>query len=59
MSKVLQEKDMKLYREAFSLFDKDGSGAIDIAELRGILQSLDEELPKDDIERMINNIGML
>jgi Ca2+-binding EF-hand superfamily protein len=58
MSRVPNEKDMKLYREAFNLFDTDGNGAIDVDELRGILQALDEELPLSDIERMVNNIGI-
>jgi Ca2+-binding EF-hand superfamily protein len=37
-----REKDMQLYREAFNLFDKDCSGAIDVEELRDILKSLNE-----------------
>jgi Ca2+-binding EF-hand superfamily protein len=54
--KNICEEDLQLYREAFNLFDKDCSGAIDLNELRDILKSLNEDLPVCDIERMINNI---
>lgn len=46
------DKDAEI-REAFSVFDKDGSGKISGDELRQIMRSLGEELTEDEIQQMI------
>ena len=43
-------------KEAFSLFDADGSGAIDVAELTLAMKGLGFALPPAEIEEMVKNI---
>ncbi|KAJ7532939.1 hypothetical protein O6H91_13G026500 [Diphasiastrum complanatum] len=43
-------------REAFDLFDTDGSGTIDAKELKVAMRALGFETKKEDIERMIADI---
>ncbi|KAK3174851.1 hypothetical protein OEA41_002097 [Lepraria neglecta] len=40
-------------RAAFGVFDKDGSGTIDTAELRHLMKSIGEDLTDEQIEEMI------
>ena len=40
-------------REAFKVFDKDGSGTISTDELRQVMKSLGENLTEDEIEEMV------
>merc|ERR1712086_832214 len=44
-------------REAFDLFDTDGSGTIDAKELKVAMRALGLDAKKDEIRRMINDIG--
>ena len=39
--------------EAFKIFDEDGNGFIDTDELRGVMQSIDQDVRRADIEEMI------
>ena len=40
-------------RQAFAVFDKDGSGTISADELRGVLKSLGEKLTDEEIDEMM------
>ncbi|CDF37480.1 Calmodulin [Chondrus crispus] len=46
------DKDAEI-REAFNVFDKDGSGKISGDELRQIMKSLGEDLTEEEIQQMI------
>merc|ERR1711918_304287 len=43
-------------REAFDLFDTDGSGTIDAKELKVAMRALGLDAKRDEIRRMINDI---
>eukprot|EP01061_Rhynchopus_euleeides_P014070 TRINITY_DN243_c0_g1_i1.p1 TRINITY_DN243_c0_g1~~TRINITY_DN243_c0_g1_i1.p1 ORF type:complete len:148 (+),score=99.11 TRINITY_DN243_c0_g1_i1:63-506(+) len=43
-------------KESFNLFDADGSGAIDVAELTLAMKSLGFSIQKDEIEEMVRSI---
>ena len=50
------------FKEAFSVFDKDGDGAITTKELGTVLRSLSQQPTEQELEQMINQIdtdGML
>merc|ERR1711907_271973 len=49
----VQKNDL---REAFELFDTDGSGAIDIAELHTAMSALGFEPKKSEIEKMVRDM---
>jgi Ca2+-binding EF-hand superfamily protein len=53
----LTEKQKKDIKEAFDLFDADGSGVIDIKELKVALRALGFEPKKDEIKRLISEIN--
>ena len=40
-------------RQAFKVFDRDGSGSIDTEELRHVMKSLGEDLTDEQIDEMI------
>jgi len=52
----LSEEDVEEIREAFNLFDTDGSGTIDPKELKAAMQSLGFEAKNQTIYRMIEDI---
>ncbi|CAF4612434.1 unnamed protein product, partial [Rotaria magnacalcarata] len=43
-------------REAFDLFDADGSGTIDVKELKVAMRALGFEPKKEEIKKMISDI---
>merc|ERR1712086_984403 len=43
-------------REAFDLFDTDGSGSIDIKELKVAMRALGFEVKKDEIKKMVDDL---
>merc|ERR1712153_45773 len=43
-------------REAFDLFDTDGSGSIDIKELKVAMRALGFEVEKDEIKKMVDDL---
>lgn len=54
MSKKVKPTDTEQeLRQAFSVFDRDGSGTISAAELKQVLTSLGEDLTPEQIEEMI------
>ena len=50
----LNEKQKEDIQQAFNLFDKDGSGTIDIQEVKVALRALDFEPTKDDMRKIIS-----
>ena len=54
--KELTEEQKQEIKEAFDLFDTDGSGTIDAKELKVAMRALGLDAKKDEIRRMINDI---
>ncbi|XP_005386820.1 PREDICTED: centrin-4-like isoform X2 [Chinchilla lanigera] len=52
----LNETQKQKIKEAFALFDTDGSGTIDVKELKIAMQALGFEPKKEEIEQMIAEI---
>merc|ERR1719238_1493239 len=53
----LDEEQVEELREAFNLFDTEHSGAIDARELKAALRALGFEVKKEDVRRMLSDIG--
>ena len=56
MGEQLSEEQIADFKEAFSLFDKDGDGIIKIAELALLIRSLNQNPTNSEIKEMINEI---
>ncbi|XP_052010907.1 uncharacterized protein LOC127663385 [Xyrauchen texanus] len=52
----LTEEQKQEIREAFDLFDTDGSGSIDVKELKVAMRALGFEPKKEEIKKMISDI---
>merc|ERR1711881_118997 len=52
----LTEEQRQEIREAFDLFDTDGSGAIDAKELKVAMRALGFEPKKEEVKKMISDI---
>eukprot|EP00657_Telonema_sp_P-1_P012950 TRINITY_DN9887_c0_g1_i1.p1 TRINITY_DN9887_c0_g1~~TRINITY_DN9887_c0_g1_i1.p1 ORF type:complete len:161 (+),score=73.47 TRINITY_DN9887_c0_g1_i1:63-545(+) len=52
----LSEDQKKECKEAFDLFDSDGSGAIDATELKVAMMALGFEPTEDEIDKMVKDI---
>lgn len=58
MARKMKETDSEEeIKEAFKIFDRDGSGFISAAELRQIMTSLGENLTDDEIDEIIRETG--
>jgi len=54
MARTVKEVDSEEeLKNAFKVFDKDGSGTISAIELRAVLQHLGENLTDDDLDEML------
>ncbi|KAM6441461.1 uncharacterized protein PHA67_023165 [Liasis olivaceus] len=53
----LSEDQKQEIREAFDLFDTEGSGSIDVKELKVAMRALGFEPKKEEIRKMIADIG--
>ena len=53
----LTEEQMQEIREAFELFDVDGSGYVDTRELKISLRALGFEVKKAEVRSLVANIG--
>lgn len=54
MARTVKEVDNEEeLKNAFKVFDKDGSGTISAIELRSVLQHLGENLTDDDLDEML------
>ncbi|KAI3459435.1 hypothetical protein Pfo_016098 [Paulownia fortunei] len=56
MADVLNEEQIVEFKEAFSLFDKDGDGCITIEELATVIRSLDQNPTEEELQDMINEV---
>merc|ERR1711959_657944 len=54
--KSLTEEQRQELREAFDLFDTDGSGAVDAAELHTAMKALGFEPKKEEIAKMVREM---
>jgi Ca2+-binding EF-hand superfamily protein len=52
----LSDEQKQEIREAFDLFDADGSGTIDVKELKVAMRALGFEPKKEEIKKMISDI---
>nr|XP_004654880.1 centrin-1 [Jaculus jaculus] len=52
----LTEEQKQEVREAFDLFDSDGSGTIDVKELKVAMRALGFEPRKEEIKKMISDV---
>merc|ERR1711977_560225 len=52
----LSEEQLDEIREAFSLFDGDQSGAIDIRELKAAMRALGFEVKNEELKKMVTDI---
>lgn len=55
-TKALDEEDLEEIKEAFRLFDSDGSGTIDVRELKAAMRALGFQVKKVEIRQMIADI---
>jgi len=53
----LDEEQIEELREAFNLFDTEHSGTIDARELKAALRALGFEVKKEDVRRMLGDLG--
>merc|ERR1739842_222192 len=53
---ALSEEQMEEIREAFSLFDSDASGAIDVRELKAAMRALGFEVKNEELKKMVSDI---
>ena len=53
----LSEKQQQNIKEAFDLFDVDGSGTIEIKELKVALRALGFEPIKDEIKQLVSDLS--
>ena len=54
----LSEQQIRDYKEAFSIFDKDGDGTITIHELSTVLQSLGQNPTEEELEEIIREVDI-
>merc|ERR1711871_1633624 len=52
----LSEGQLDEIREAFSLFDNDASGAIDVRELKAAMRALGFEVKNEELKKMVTDI---
>ncbi|CAK4464104.1 unnamed protein product [Aphanomyces euteiches] len=56
VKKALDDEQMEEIKEAFSLFDTDGSGSIDARELKAAMRALGFQVKKAEVRKMIADI---
>merc|ERR1712032_174129 len=52
----LSEEQLDEIREAFSLFDSDQSGAIDVRKLKAAMRALGFEVKNEELKKMVSDI---
>merc|ERR1739847_158465 len=52
----LSEEQLDEIREAFSLFDSDASGAIDVRELKAAMRALGFEVKNEELKKMVSDV---
>ncbi|CAH1783491.1 unnamed protein product [Owenia fusiformis] len=53
---VLTEQDIREYREAFQLFDKDGNDSISASELGVVMRALYQNPTENELQNMLNQV---
>ncbi|XP_045405152.1 calmodulin-alpha-like [Lemur catta] len=56
MADQLTEEQIAEFKEAFSLFDKDGDGTITAKELGTVMRSLEQSTTEAELQDMINEV---
>jgi|EP00670_Eutreptiella_braarudii_P000700 calmodulin len=56
MSEKLSQEQIAEFKDAFSMFDKDGDGTIDTTELGTVMRNLGQEPSEDEIIEMIKEV---
>uniref|UniRef100_A0A8C9CY67 EF-hand domain-containing protein n=1 Tax=Phocoena sinus TaxID=42100 RepID=A0A8C9CY67_PHOSS len=56
MADQLTEEQMAEFKEAFSLFDKDGDGTITTKELGTVMRSLGQNSTEAELQDVINEV---
>nr|KAF6272634.1 calmodulin 3 [Myotis myotis] len=59
MADQLTEEQIAEFKEAFSLFDKDGDGTITTKELGTVMRSLGQNPTEAELQDMINEVALL
>ncbi len=54
----LTEKQVKEFRDAFRLFDKDGDGAITTKEIGTVMRSLGQDPSEGELEEMVREVDV-
>lgn len=58
MADALTEEEVEEFREAFSLFDKNGDGTITSNELAVVMKSLGQKTTESELQDMINEVDI-
>eukprot|EP00050_Salpingoeca_kvevrii_P017822 m.68572 g.68572 ORF g.68572 m.68572 type:complete len:140 (+) comp7752_c1_seq1:49-468(+) len=58
MGRFSQKDYASEVRQAFTIFDKDGKGSVDIAELRHILANLGERMTDEEVNTVMREAGL-
>merc|ERR1712072_193983 len=54
--KALTEEQVEECREAFEMFDIDGSGAIDVRELKAAIKALGMDVSAEELKKMVSDV---
>ena len=54
----LSREQIEQFKEAFRLFDKDGSGSIDMEELGVVMKSLGQDLSEEEVVHMMEDADL-
>lgn len=55
-ARATQTDSEKELRDAFAVFDRDGSGTIEADEIRKVMKSLGDNLTDEEIDEMIKHV---
>lgn len=54
----LTEEQVAEFKECFSLFDRDGDGTVDTAELGTVMKSLGQRMSEEELQQMISEVDV-